>query len=111
MSQRARTKKRETIKRLGAYRVLVRKSNQNIYCSLINPAGKMMVTVSSLSAELKDTVTYGGNIAAASHVGKLFAKSALKLGVKKIAFDCGGNKYHGRVKSLAEGAREGGLEF
>ena len=111
MSERARVKKREHIKRLGAYRVLVRKSNQHIYASLINTEGRMMLTVSSKSPELQNKLKYGGNIAAASEVGKATAKAILKAGVKKIAFDCGGNRYHGRVKALADGAREGGLEF
>jgi len=111
MSERAKTKKRETIKRLGAYRLLVRKSHQNIYASLISPEGKMLLTASSLDPVLKKSCAYGGNISAAVEVGKLVAKAVLKKGIKKIAFDCGGNRYHGRVKALAEGAREGGLEF
>mgnify|MGYP004005859603 FL=1 len=111
MSQRARVKKRETIKRLGAYRLLVRKSSQHIYGCLINPAGKMVVTVSSLTPELRKKLKYGGNITAAKEVGIHLAKAVLKLGVKKIAFDCGGSRYHGRVEALANGAREGGLEF
>ena len=111
MSERAKFKTRKKIERLGAYRLLVRKSHQHIYGSLIDPTGKMMITVSSLSADIKKTVSYGGNITAATAVGKLLAQSVLKLGVKKIAFDCGGNRYHGRVKALADGARDGGLDF
>ena len=87
MSERAKFKTRKKIERLGAYRLLVRKSNQHIYGSLVDPAGKMMVTVSSLNAEIKKTVSFGGNVIAANAVGKLLAKLVLKLGVKKIAFD------------------------
>jgi large subunit ribosomal protein L18 len=111
MSERARVKKREHIKRLGAYRLLVRKSHQHIYGSLINKDGRMMLTVSSRSEEISKKLKYGGNVSAASEVGKALAKAVLKAGVKKIAFDCGGYRYHGRVKALADGAREGGLDF
>jgi large subunit ribosomal protein L18 len=111
MSIRAFNKKKAIIKRLGAYRVLVRRTNANIYVSLIDPSGKMMTTVSTLSPEFKEAKKYGGNVESANIIGKLFAKAVIKLGVKKIAFDCGGDRYHGRIKSLAEGARAAGLIF
>jgi len=111
MSERAKVKKREHIKRLGAYRLLVRRSSQHIYGSLISPSGKMLLTVSSLTPEVRKKLAYGGNIAAAKEVGLQLAKAILKQGVKKIAFDCGGYRYHGRVAALADGAREGGVEF
>ena len=105
-TSRAATKSREKIKRLGAYRALVRKTNANIYAHLISPDGKMMLTVSTISHE-----TFGGNIAAAKKIGTSFAESCLKKGIKRIAFDCGGNRYHGRVSALADAAREAGLNF
>lgn len=111
MSERARVKKREHIKRLGAYRVLVRKSHNHIYGSLISKEGRMMLTVSSRTPDLQKKLKYGGNIEAATKVGEALAKAILKAGVKKIAFDCGGYRYHGRVKALADGARAGGLDF
>ena len=110
-TKRAKIKTAAHIKRLGAYRMLVRRTNQNIYACLIDPSGKMLLTVSSLSADAKKKFSYGGNIQAAKYVGELFAKASLKKGIKKIAFDRGGFRYHGRIKSLADGAREAGLEF
>lgn len=111
MSIRAFNKKKAIIKRLGAYRALVRRTNANIYVSLIDPSGKMMVTVSTLSPAFKESNKYGGNIESASVIGKLFAEAVIKLGVKKIAFDCGGDRYHGRIQALADGARAAGLIF
>ena len=111
MSNRARVKKREHIKRLGAYRVLARKTSQHIYVSLISAEGRMLASVSSMTPALRKSLGYGGNIKAAAKVGEEFAKVVMKLGIKKVAFDCGGRRYHGRVKALADGARTGGLEF
>ena len=103
---RAAVKSREKIKRCGAFRLLVRKTNANIYAHLISPAGKMLMTVSTLSDK-----AYGGNIEAAKKTGEKFAQSCLKKGIKSIAFDCGGNRYHGRVSALADAARSSGLVF
>ena len=69
-----------------------------------------MVSASSLDKEIKE-LGFGGNKAAAAEVGKLVAKRAIEAGIKAVVFDRGGYVYHGRVQSLAEGAREGGLEF
>jgi large subunit ribosomal protein L18 len=92
--------------RLNVYRSL-----KNIYAQIIDDeAGKTLVATSTLDEALKD-LTYGGNKEAAREVGKLIAKKALEQGIKKVVFDRGGYLYHGRVAELAEGAREGGLEF
>ncbi|NLY43003.1 MAG: 50S ribosomal protein L18 [Clostridiaceae bacterium] len=92
--------------RLNVYRSL-----KNIYAQIIDDnAGHTLVSASTLDAELKH-LGYGGNKAAAREVGKLIAKRALKKGIKKVTFDRGGYIYHGRVKELAEGAREAGLDF
>lgn len=89
--------------RLNVYRSL----NQ-IYAQVIDDAaGTTLVSASSLSAKLKT----GGNIAAAKEVGKLIAEKAQEKGVKKVVFDRGGYLYHGRIKALADAAREAGLEF
>ena len=89
-------------------RLNVFRSLNNIYAQLIDDvAGVTLASASSL--ELKDT--YGGNKEAAKEVGKLVAKKALDKGIKEVVFDRGGYLYHGRVAELAEGAREGGLEF
>ncbi|MCG8501910.1 MAG: 50S ribosomal protein L18 [Firmicutes bacterium] len=90
--------------RLNVYRSL-----KNIYAQVIDDtAGVTLLSASTL--DLKD-VEYGGNKEAAREVGKLVAKKALDKGLKKVIFDRGGYLYHGRVQELAEGAREGGLEF
>lgn len=89
-------------------RLNVFRSLNNIYAQLIDDAaGVTLASASSL--ELKDT--YGGNKDAAREVGKLVAQKALDKGIKEVIFDRGGYLYHGRVAELAEGAREGGLEF
>ena len=91
-------------------RLAVFRSNNHMYAQIIDDkAGKTLVSASSL--ELKGTVANGGNKAAAREVGKLVAQKAIDAGIKAVVFDRGGYVYHGRVLELAEGAREGGLEF
>jgi large subunit ribosomal protein L18 len=72
---------------------------------------RTLLGVSSRSAEIRDQLKSGGNIGAAEAVGQLLARKAGELGLKRVVFDRGGYGYHGRVKALAEKAREGGLEF
>ena len=89
-------------------RVCVYKSSQHIYAQIISSCGtKTLASASSVSSKMKN----GGNVDAASKVGDLIAKAAIKAKVSKVAFDRSGFKYHGRVKALAEAAREGGLDF
>jgi len=91
--------------RLNVYR-----SNKNIYAQLIDDVNN--VTVSSASTNDKElNVANGGNVEAAKQVGELLAKRALDKGFKSVVFDRGGYLYHGRVKALADAAREAGLEF
>lgn len=91
-------------------RLNVFRSLNNIYAQIIDDTkGVTLVSASTLDASLKGT--YGGNKAAAREVGKLIAKKALDAGIKDVVFDRGGYIYHGRVMELAEGAREGGLNF
>ncbi|OPY69020.1 MAG: 50S ribosomal protein L18 [Syntrophorhabdaceae bacterium PtaU1.Bin034] len=93
-------------------RLCVYKSLQNMYAQLVDDAaGKVITGVSTLSTEVKADVKYGGNTAGAKKVGEAIAKKALSLGIKEILFDRNGFKYHGRVKALADGAREAGLIF
>ena len=93
-------------------RLNVFRSLSNIYAQVIDDTtGKTLVSASSLDKEIKDKVANGGNIEAAKEVGLLVAKRALDAGIKAVVFDRGGYVYHGRVLELAEGAREGGLEF
>lgn len=89
-------------------RLCVFKSSQHIYAQIISSCGtKTLASASSVSSKMKN----GGNVDAASKVGDLIAKAAIKAKVSKVAFDRSGFKYHGRVKALAEAAREGGLDF
>ena len=90
-------------------RLNVFRSLNNIYAQIIDDTkGVTLVAASSLDKGLEG---YGGNIEGAKNVGKLVAEKALAAGIKEVVFDRGGYVYHGRVAALAEGAREGGLEF
>jgi large subunit ribosomal protein L18 len=89
-------------------RLCVYKSSQHIYAQIISSCGtKTIAAASSVSSKMKN----GGNVEAASKVGDLIAQAAKKAKVSKVAFDRSGFKYHGRVKALADAAREGGLDF
>ena len=91
-------------------RLSVFRSNSNIFAQIIDDEeGKTLVSASSLDKSLK--LKSGSNIEAASKVGELIAEKAIKAGIKRIVFDRGGYLYHGRVKALAEAARNKGLEF
>ncbi len=93
-------------------RLCVYKSLNHIYAQIIDDTkGHTLITASTLDKELKDDSGHKGNAAMAKRVGLLIASRAVQLGVRKIVFDRGGYIYHGRLKALAEGAREGGLEF
>jgi large subunit ribosomal protein L18 len=91
-------------------RLSVHRTPRHIYAQVMTPAGdKVLASASTLDSDLRKNAT--GNIAAAAEVGKLVAKRAMEAGVGKVAFDRGGYKYHGRIKALADAARETGLEF
>ena len=93
-------------------RLCVFRSIGHIYAQVIDDrAGKTLVSASSADAETKKTLKGGGNIAAAKVVGKAVAQRAKAAGIGKVVFDRGGYKYHGRVKALADAAREAGLQF
>ena len=93
-------------------RLCVFRSLKNIYVQLIDDeAGRTLAAASSLDKDIKAQASYGGNKEAAKLVGGKIAEIALGLGVKEVAFDRGGFLYHGRVKELADGAREAGLKF
>lgn len=91
-------------------RLSVFRSNENIFAQLIDDV-KGVTLVSASSIEKGKKITNGGNVAAAKEVGKLLAEKAKKAKITKVVFDRGGYQYHGRVKALAEAAREAGLEF
>jgi len=94
-------------------RLSVFRSDKHIYAQLIDDyAGKTLLSVASTSGELRGAeLKNGGNIAAARKVGQAIAEKAKAAGVTKVAFDRGGRMYHGRIKALADAAREGGLQF
>jgi large subunit ribosomal protein L18 len=93
--------------RLNVYRSLV-----NIYAQVIDDStATTLVAASTIDSELKGKIKSGGNNEAAKVVGELVAKRAAEKGIKEVVFDRGGYKYHGRVKALADAAREAGLEF
>ena len=101
---------RARIRDLGMNRLSVHRTPRHIYAQIIAPAGdKVLASASTLDSDLRNGAT--GNITAAAEVGKLVARRAIEAGVAKVAFDRGGYKYHGRVKALADAARETGLEF
>jgi large subunit ribosomal protein L18 len=105
-ARRGRAKMRE----LGANRLSIHRSSQHIYAQIIAPEGdKVLASASTLDKDLRSGST--GNAEAAASVGKLIAERAQAAGITEVAFDRSGFKYHGRVKALADAAREGGLQF
>lgn len=109
--RRAR-KTRLKIAELKSVRLSVHRTNSHIYAQVFSSCGsKVLVSASSLEPEVRKDLGSGGNISAASVIGKLIAERAKKAGIEQVAFDRGGFQYHGRVKALAEAAREAGLKF
>ncbi|MGB0966496.1 MAG: 50S ribosomal protein L18 [Litorivicinus sp.] len=111
-SQRLRRARRARfkIRELGAVRLCVHRTPRHIYAQVISAdGGQVLAQASTLDKDLRAET--GGNADAATKVGALLAERAKSAGVTKVAFDRSGFKYHGRVKALAEAAREGGLEF
>lgn len=93
-------------------RLAVFRSDKHIYAQLIDDlAGKTLASAASTSSDVRGDLKNGGNVTAAKLVGKAIAERAKAAGITKVAFDRGGRKYHGRVKALADAAREGGLKF
>lgn len=113
MSRIRRAKRtRLKIAELGVKRLVVYKSNSHIYAQIIDETGsKVLAEASTLSKGLSDSIKNGGNVEAAAVVGKEVAVKAKALGIDSVAFDRSGFRYHGRVKALADSARENGLKF
>ncbi len=120
MTMNAKTDKRERrsqrirrrIRGLDANRLCVHRTGQHIYAQIIDPSGsRVLASASTLEAEMRQSLKSGGNVEAAKAIGKRIAERAVKAGIKQVAFDRSGFKYHGRVKALADAARENGLEF
>ena len=114
--KRARVRRaRQTRVRIAqqrATRLTVNRSNSHIYAQIIAPSGdKVLASASTLEADVRKDVKNGGNKAAATLVGRRIAERAKALGIEAVAFDRAGFRFHGRVKALADAAREGGLKF
>ena len=103
---------RHKISELRAARLAVHRTNQHIYAQALSPgSAKVLASASTLEKEIRAQVPKGSNKAAAALVGKRIAEKAKSLGIAEVAFDRSGFRYHGRVKALAEAAREAGLKF
>jgi large subunit ribosomal protein L18 len=104
---------RAKIRELGAFRLCVHRTPRHIYAQVIAPTGNQVVaSASTLDKELRETIAgHRGNASAAAAVGRAIAQRALNAGVDQVAFDRAGFRYHGRMKALADAARENGLKF
>lgn len=110
--QRRARKTRARIAEQRAVRLAVSRSNLHIYAQIISAdGGKVLVSASTIEAEVRKELANGGNTTAAALVGKRLAEKAKSAGIAEVAFDRSGYKYHGRVKALADAAREHGLKF
>ncbi len=107
-SRRTRAK----IAELGVNRLSVHRTPRHTYAQVFSgESGNVIVTASTLSADVKAQIKYSGNVDAAAAVGKVIAEKAKAAGIETVAFDRSGYKYHGRIKALADSAREHGLKF
>lgn len=110
--QRRAVRTRMKIREQEAVRLCVHRTPRHIYAQIISQNGASVIAcASTLDKQIKGKLASTGNIEAATLVGKLVAKRALDAGVKQVAFDRSGFNYHGRIKALADAARDGGLEF
>ena len=110
---RRASKGRFRVRRLAVMRLAVHRTPQHVYAQIISEDGsRVLASASTLEKEIRDkTQGSTGNIRSAEAVGEAIASRAIKIGAKKVAFDRSGFKYHGRVKALADAARNAGLEF
>jgi large subunit ribosomal protein L18 len=104
---------RAKIRDLGAYRLCVFRTPRHMYAQVIAPSGdKVVASASTVEKQLRDSIGgHAGNASAAAVVGRLIAERAKSAGIERVAFDRSGFRYHGRVKALADAARENGLQF
>jgi large subunit ribosomal protein L18 len=103
---------RAKIRQLRAVRLTVHRSNAHIYAQVIDAtASKVLASASTAEKDVRAAVKTGGNVSAAAEIGKRIAERAKEAGITEVAFDRSGYKFHGRVKALAEAAREAGLKF
>lgn len=109
--RRAKTT-RSHIRDLGVARLTVLRSGQHIYAQVFTADGsRVLASASTVQADIKDGLKSGKNMDAAAKVGRTIAEKARAAGIEKVAFDRSGYRFHGRIKALADAAREGGLQF
>lgn len=109
---RRASRTRAKIKELEVFRLTIHRTPRHIYAQVLaHDSSKVVASASTLDAEVKNGLKSTGNISAAELVGKAVAERAAKAGVTEVAFDRSGFRYHGRVKALADAARENGLQF
>ncbi|SRR5690554_1666794 len=108
---RRAARSRAKIRELKALRLSVHRTPQHIYAQIFDVNSKVLAAASTLQKDIREGLKSTGNTAAAAAVGKAIAEKAKAAGIKQVAFDRSGFKFHGRVKALADAARENGLEF
>jgi len=108
---RRATRARAKIRELGAFRLTVHKTPRHIYAQVIAPDSKVVAAASTVQKAMRQGLKGTGNVDAAKAVGKAIAEQAKAAGVEAVAFDRSGFKFHGRIKALADAAREAGLKF
>ncbi len=110
--RRRATRIRRQIARLQATRLCVHRTPRHIYAQIIDSSGgRVLASASTVEPEVRKEIKNGGNIGAAAYIGKRIAERAKQAGVTRVAFDRSGFRYHGRIKALADAARESGLKF
>ncbi|QJC38598.1 50S ribosomal protein L18 [Enterobacteriaceae endosymbiont of Donacia fulgens] len=108
---RRATKLRKNLQKLKMIRLSIHRTSRHIYAQIISVNNKILITASTLEKKIKKKLIYTGNIKSAIFIGKKIATRAIKYGILNISFDRSGFKYHGRIKALANAARQTGLKF
>ncbi len=109
---RRATRIRRRIREISVERLCIHRTPRHIYAQIVDKTGgRVLTSASTLEAEVRQGLKSGGNVEAAKLIGKRIAEKAKTAGIKRVAFDRAGFRYHGRVKALADAARENGLEF
>ncbi|WP_020394101.1 50S ribosomal protein L18 [Thiolinea disciformis] len=109
---RRSTRSRAKMRELKVTRLTVHRTPRHMYAQIISPEGNTVIaSASTVEKAVRDSLKYSGNVEAAAAIGKLVAERAREKGVETVAFDRSGFKYHGRIKALADAAREAGLQF
>jgi large subunit ribosomal protein L18 len=109
---RRATRTRQSLKKQDIIRLVVHRTSRHIYAQLVSPDGsKVLISASTLEKDVSGRVGYTGNKLAATVIGEVIAERAIRAGIKNVAFDRSGFKYHGRIQAIADSARKFGLQF